>query len=48
MLDELDVRIAAETANVTKDILQHVWQQVNYRREVYRANDDTNYDMFCT
>jgi hypothetical protein len=34
MLDELRALITAAVANVTKDTLQHLWQEVSYTLDV--------------
>jgi hypothetical protein len=33
-LDELKARISASALNVTKDMLQHVWHEVDYEWDV--------------
>jgi hypothetical protein len=39
MLDELKAQITSAIADVTEDMVQHVWQAVDYRWDVYRATD---------
>jgi hypothetical protein len=46
ILDELKTWISAATADVTNDKLQHTWQGVNYRWDVYRATDGAHYEIF--
>jgi hypothetical protein len=41
-LDELKAWITAAIANVTKDMLQRVWQEVDY---IYRATDDAHCEV---
>jgi hypothetical protein len=44
--DELRARFAAAIANITKDILQSVWQEIVYRWDVCRARDGANWEVF--
>jgi hypothetical protein len=46
MLHELKAWITAATANVTKDMLQLVWQEVDYRWDVCRATDGAHCRVF--
>jgi hypothetical protein len=48
MLAEHKVWLAAATANVKKDILQPIWQDMDYRWEVCRTTDGANCNVFCT
>jgi hypothetical protein len=49
-LDELKAWITAAILNVTKDMLQHVWQKMDYRWDVHvcRARDGTQCEVFHT
>jgi hypothetical protein len=48
MLDELKAWITAATANVTKDMLWHIWQEVDYRWDVCRSTDCTHCEVVFT
>jgi hypothetical protein len=48
MLDELKAQITAAIADVTKNMLQHFWQEVDYRWDVCRPTDGTHCEVFCT
>jgi hypothetical protein len=45
---ELKAWITATIENVRKDILQHIWQEVDYKWDVCRAKDGTQYEVFHT
>jgi hypothetical protein len=45
MLDELKEQITAMTENVTNDMLQHVWQDVNYSCNVCTATDGAHCEV---
>jgi hypothetical protein len=47
-LDEIKARITAATANVSKGMLQHVWQEVDYMWDVRRAKDGAHCEVFRT
>jgi hypothetical protein len=47
-LDELKAQTTAAIARVTKDMLQRVWQDVDYRWDVCRATDDTHCEVIRT
>jgi hypothetical protein len=44
-LDELKARITAAIANVTRDMLQRAWQEVDYW-DVSRATDGSHCEAF--
>jgi hypothetical protein len=48
MLDELKSQITAAIAYVTKDNLQHNWQEVVCRRNICRATDGAHCEVFHT
>jgi hypothetical protein len=47
-LDELRAGITAKTANVTKDTVQRVWQEVKCVWEVYRVTDGAHCEVIRT
>jgi hypothetical protein len=47
-LDELKARIIAAIANVTKGMLQRVWHEADYSRDVHRATDGAHCEVFRT
>jgi hypothetical protein len=46
MLDGLKSQITAATENFMKNMLQHVWQDVDYRCNVCRATDGAHCEAF--
>jgi hypothetical protein len=46
--DELKAWITAAIVNVTKGMLQRIWQEVDYRWEVCRATDRAHCEVFRT
>jgi hypothetical protein len=46
-LDEPKARITAAIGDVRKAMLQHVWQEVDYRWDVCRATDDVYCVVVC-
>jgi hypothetical protein len=48
MMDELKVWITAAISNVTKDVLQCFWQEVDYRSDVCRAIGGSQCEVFHT
>jgi hypothetical protein len=47
LLDESKVWITAVIADVTKDILQYVWQDVDNKWDVCRVKDGAHFVMVC-
>jgi hypothetical protein len=45
-VDEIKARISAATANVTEDMLQCNWQEVDYKCDVCRAADGAHCEVF--
>jgi len=46
-LNDLKAWITAAIADVTKNILQRIWQKVNYRWDVNRARDGAHSEALC-
>lgn len=47
-LGELKAWVVEAVAGVIKDMLQHVWQEVDYRWDVCRITDGAHHEVFCS
>jgi hypothetical protein len=48
VLDDIKAQITAALENITKDMLQHIWQEVDCRWDIFRATDGSHCGVVFT